>query len=74
MEQVVIEVLSSILKDWLKDNSGKTIDLMTEDMKMTKHIFCTCLDEQEIQYQMIEDRLIIGNKKIYFYDMVRSCH
>ncbi len=70
MEKVVNEALSLILEDWLK-SSGKTFDLMTEDIVFTKNVFCTCLDEHEVKYQMLDNRLIIGNKKICIYNRMK---
>lgn len=70
MEKAVNEALSLILEDWLK-SSGKTFDLMTEDIVFTKNMFCTCLDEHEVKYQMLDNRLIIGNKKICIYNRVK---
>ncbi len=67
MEKVVKEALSLLLEDWLEQSKGKTFDLVTEDICLTKHIFCTCLDAHAIEYKLLEDKLIIGNKKIYFY-------
>lgn len=74
MEKAVKEALSLLLEDWLQDSRGKTFDLITEDVASTKNIFCTCLDDHAIQYQMLEDRLIIGNKKIYIYDKMKYYH
>ncbi len=66
MEKAVKEALSLILEDWL-NSSGKTFDVMTEDVASTKTIFCTCLDARFIRYQILENKLIIGSKKIYIY-------
>ncbi len=66
MEKAVKEALSLILEDWLK-SSGKTFDVMTEDVVSTRKMFCTCLDARLIQYQLFENQLIIGSKKIYIY-------
>lgn len=74
MEVAVKEALSLILEDWLEDSRDKTFDLVTEDIVSTKRIFCTCLDANEIEYEMLKDRLIIGNKKIYFYEKMREYH
>ena len=70
MEKAVKEALSLLLEDWLEEPKGKTFDLITEDICSTKNIFCTCLEEHAIQYKMLEDRLIIGNKKICFYKKI----
>ena len=68
MEKAVKEALSLLLEDWLQDSSGKTFDLITEDVVSTKNMFCNCLEKQSIPYQVIENKLVIGNKKIYIYD------
>lgn len=70
MEKAVREALSLLLEDWLEEPKGKTFELVTEDVNSTKNIFCTCLDAHAIQYKLLEDRLIIGNKKIYFYKKI----
>ncbi|MCI9234024.1 MAG: hypothetical protein HFH08_05465 [Bacilli bacterium] len=67
MEKAVKEALSLLLEDWLEDSRGKTFDLETDDIGSTKNIFCTCLDAHAIEYKLLEDKLIIGNKKICFY-------
>ncbi|MCI8446577.1 MAG: hypothetical protein HFH31_03675 [Bacilli bacterium] len=72
--EVVTEALSLMIEDWLKDGMKKTFDLVTEDVNVTKNIFCTCLDEKSIKYKMLENKFIIGNKKIYIYDVLRQSH
>lgn len=67
MEAVIKEALSLMMKNWLNDNSKKTFELLTEDLISTKNIFCNCLDHQEIKYEFLDNKLIIGNKKIYIY-------
>lgn len=67
MEKVVKEALSLVLGDWLLENRGNSLELFTEDVISTKKIFVGCLEELKISYEMIENKLIIGNKKIYIY-------
>ena len=74
MEKVVKEALSLILEDWLKDSNGKTFELITEDAVSTRRIFCNCLKKHSINYQVVENKLIIGNKKIYIYDKMKYYH
>ena len=74
MEKAVKEALSLILEDWLEEGKGNTFDLVTEDMINTKRLFCTCLDDHSIQYQIQDNRLIVGNKKIYFYEQMKQYH
>lgn len=74
MEKAVKEALSLLLEDWLHDSNGKTFDLITEDVTSTKNIFCNCLEKQAIDYQVVENKLIIGNKKIYIYDKMKYYH
>ena len=70
--EVVTEALSLMIEDWLKDGMKKTFDLVTEDVNVTKNIFC--IDEKSIKYKMLENKFIIGNKKIYIYDVLRQSH
>lgn len=70
MEKAVKEALSLLLEDWLEEPRGKTFELVTEDVSSTKNIFCTCLDAHAIKYKLLEDQLIIGNKRIYFYKKI----
>lgn len=72
MEKAVKEALSLLLEDWLEEPRGKTFELVTEDIVSTKNIFCTCLDAHAIKYKLLEDKLIIGNKKICFYKTMTS--
>ena len=74
MEKVVNEALTLLLEDWLQDSRGKTFDLVTEDVISTKNIFCNCLKKHSIDYQVVENKLIIGNKKIYIYDKMKYYH
>ena len=70
MEKAVREALSLLLADWLEEPKGKTFELVTEDISSTKNIFCTCLEAHAIKYKLLEDKLVIGNKKICFYKKI----
>lgn len=70
MEKAVKEALSLLLEDWLEESRGTTFELVTEDVSLTKTIFCTCLEAHAIKYKLLEDKLVIGNKKICFYKKI----
>lgn len=68
MKLDVEEVVMKILENWLQEKNQNSIQLVTEDIEFTLHIFCDCLDQILVDYQVMEDSLVIGNKRIRLYD------
>lgn len=68
MQFDVQEVITKILENWLKQSKQTSIELITEDVNLTLHIFCDCLDQILVDYKIVGDSLVIGNKKIWVYD------
>lgn len=61
-------IITKLLENWLKEGSQGSIELVTEDVSFTIHIFCDCLDQILVHYEVMGDSLVIGNKKIWVYD------